>query len=55
MCLTDLFGLSKKDLCEAKHDLGVRKSCSKSTPYPLCYTFGGGGVKHSILHMNAVE
>ena len=34
----------RKDLCEAKHDLGVRKMCSKTT---LCshYTtlWGGGG------------
>ena len=32
----------RKDLCEAKHDLGVRKICSKSMLYPLCYAFGGG-------------
>ena len=41
----------RKDLCEAKHDLGVRKMCSKSTLYPLCYAFGGGGVKRSVLNM----
>ena len=35
----------RKDLCEAKHDLGVRKMCSKSTLYPLRYAFGDGGGK----------
>ena len=54
--IAGLLVFRRKDLCEAKHDLGVRKSCSKSTLYPLCYAFGGGGVgggvvKHSILNM----
>ena len=36
-------GLSKKDLCEAKHDLGVRKMCSKTTLCPHYTTLWGGG------------
>ena len=32
----------RKDLCEAKHDLGVRKMCSKTTLCSHCATLWGG-------------
>ena len=53
---TVLLVFRRKDLCEAKHDLGVRKICPKSTLYPLCYAFWGGQglLKHSVVNMNAI-
>ena len=41
----------RKDLCEAKHDLRVRKMCSKSTLCSHYATLWGGGVKCSVLIM----
>ena len=35
----------RKDLCEAKHDLGVRKMCSKTTLCPHYATLLGGAGK----------
>ena len=46
----------RKDLCEAKHDLGVRKMCSKTMLCPHYATlWGGGQVKCSVVNMNAIE
>ena len=43
----------RKELCEAKHDLRVRKMCSKSMLYSHYATLSGGGgvIKHSVLNM----
>ena len=44
----NLLVFHRKDLCEAKHDLGVRKMCSKSTLYSHYATLLGG-VKCSVV------
>ena len=41
----DFLVFRRKDLCEAKHDLGMRKMCSKSTLYPTEAYWWGGGCK----------
>ena len=55
---TVLLVFRRKDLCEAKHDLGVRKICPKKYTLPTMLCFRGGGVgglvKHSILNMNTI-
>ena len=57
MNTNDIYSLvfRRKDLCEAKHDLGVRKNVLKNYALLSLHYAVGGGIKHSVLNMNAIE